>query len=111
MTQTTSLGMIWLAPSNWIALAGVTLAGLSYSLVFPSFGVEALRNLPAQNRGLAMGTYTAFLDLSLGISSPALGLVAHWAGLRSVFLVSMVVVSCAAAIAMKLHFRPAEPSL
>ncbi|HEU4680051.1 MAG TPA: hypothetical protein VFS35_11055 [Terrimicrobiaceae bacterium] len=31
--------------------------------------------------GLAMGAYTAFRDLSLGLASPALGLVAIGAGL------------------------------
>jgi hypothetical protein len=29
-----------------------------------------------ENRGLAMGVYTAFLDLSLGVTGPALGLIA-----------------------------------
>ena len=55
---------------------GVTLTGLGYSLVYPGFGVEAFRHAPPQSRGLAMGAYTAFLDPSLGLASPALGLVA-----------------------------------
>ena len=36
---------------------------------------------PPQSRGLAMGAYTAFLDLSLAISGPVLGLVARGFGL------------------------------
>ena len=34
-------------------------SGLSYSLVYPGFGVEALRRTPPQDR-VAMGAYTAF---------------------------------------------------
>jgi hypothetical protein len=49
-----------------------------------------------------MGAYTAFLDLSLGVASPALGLIAGGAGLGTVFLASTLVVLCAAAIAMRL---------
>jgi len=53
-----------------------------------------------------MGAYTAFLDLSLGLSSPALGLVASGAGLPAVFLVSALVVLGSAAIAARLLSRP-----
>jgi MFS family permease len=94
--------LIWLAPSSALALVGVALTGLGYSLVYPGLGVEAIRRAPPQSRGLAMGAYTAFLDLSLGLASPALGLVASGAGLNAVFLVSTLVVLCAAAIAVRL---------
>ena len=46
-----------------------------------------------------MGAYTVFLDVALGFGSPALGLVAGWTGLGSVFLTSALLVLCAAAIA------------
>jgi hypothetical protein len=48
-----------------------------------------------------MGAYTAFLDLALGVANPALGLVVSGAGLRSVFLVSALVVMSAATIAVR----------
>lgn len=98
---------IWRAPSMAMALAGVTLTGLGYSLVYPGLGVEAIRRAPAQSRGFAMGAYTAFLDLSLGTTSPALGLVASGAGLGAVFLASTLTVLAAAAIACWL-FRKAR---
>jgi len=68
--------LIWLATSSAAALVGVTLSGLGYSLVYPGLGVEAVRRAPPQDRGLAMGAYTVCLDLSLGLASPALGLIA-----------------------------------
>ena len=54
---------------------------------------------------LAMGAYTAFLDLALGVANPALCLVASGAGLAGVYLVSTLVVLCAAGIAMQLLTR------
>ena len=97
--------LIWLTPSSALALVGVTLTGLGYSLVYPGLGVEAIRQAPPQSRGLAMGAYTAFLDLSLGLASPALGLIANVGGLGAVFLVSTLVVLCAAVVAVRLLTR------
>jgi MFS family permease len=98
--------LIWLAPWPTLALFGAAVTGFGYSLVYPSFGVEAVRHAPPQSRGLAMGAYTAFLDLALGIANPALGLVASGAGLGAVFLVSTLVVLCAAVIAVRLLNAP-----
>jgi predicted MFS family arabinose efflux permease len=50
-----------------------------------------------------MGAYTACLDLALGISGPMLGFIAHGAGLSAVFLISAVLVLCAAPIALRLR--------
>ena len=98
--------LIWLAPWSALVLFGATLTGFGYSLVYPGFGVEAVRRTPPESRGLATGAYTAFLDLALGLANPALGLVASWVGLGAVFLVSALVVLCAAAIAVRLLKAP-----
>ena len=101
---------IWFAPWSTLALIGATLTGFGYSLVYPGFGVEAVRRAPPQSRGLAMGAYTACLDLALGIASPALGLIAGGAGLSAVFLASTLAVLCAAPIAMQLLYAPSRAS-
>jgi MFS family permease len=102
LIEAVAQALICLAPSFAVALVGVTLTGLGYSLVYPGFGVEAIRRVPPERRGLALGAYTAFLDLSFGVSSPALGLVADRAGLRAVFLASTMVVLCSAAIGIRI---------
>ena len=58
-----------------------------------------MRRVPPHDRGLAMGAYSAFLDVALGFGTPALGLLANFAGLGAVFLVSAVAALCAAPIA------------
>ena len=96
--ETAGLALIWLAPGPMVAV----LTGFGFSLVYPGLGVEAVRRAPPQSRGLAMGAYTVFLDVALGLGSPALGLLAGRAGLGSVFLASAIVVFSAAIIASRL---------
>lgn len=100
--------LIWLAVQPEIALVGAALTGFGFSLVYPGFGVEAVRRVPAQSRGLAMGAYTAFLDLAQGLASPALGLIATGARLNMVFLASGVTVLSAALVAAWLMAYPAS---
>ena len=99
--------LIWLAARPELALLGAALTGFGFSLVYPGFGVEAVRRVPVQSRGLAMGAFTAFLDLAQGLASPALGLVASGAGLNIVFLASAITVLSAALVALWLMAHPA----
>ncbi len=57
-----------------------------------------------------MGAYTAFLDLALGLASPALGLIADEAGMAAVFLVSTLLVMGAADTAMRLMNTAPQPN-
>jgi MFS family permease len=100
--------LIWLAPGPELALLGAVLSGLGYSLVYPGLGVEAVRRAPPQSRGLAMGAYTAFLDVALGFGTPALGLIAGGAGLGAVFLASAVAALGSAAVAVRLLYAPSR---
>ena len=94
--------LLWLADLPELALLGAALTGIGFSLVYPGFGVEAMLRVPPQSRGLAMGAYTAFLDLALGVGGPALGLVANSAGLPTVFLVGALVALGGVPIALRL---------
>ncbi|TWB94625.1 putative MFS family arabinose efflux permease [Bradyrhizobium macuxiense] len=98
--------LIWLAVRPEMALVGAALTGFGFSLVYPGFAVEAVRRVPAQSRGLAMGAYTAFLDLAQGVASPALGLIATGARLNVLFLASAATVLCAALVAWWLIVNP-----
>ena len=111
LVEAAGLGLIWLSPWSAVALIGAGLTGVGYSLVYPGFGVEAVRSAPAQSRGLAMGAYTAFLDVALGFGTPALGLLADLAGLGMAFVASMLAALGAAGIAAAiLHAPRARPA-
>ncbi|SFE31362.1 arabinose transporter [Paracidovorax wautersii] len=95
--------LIWGADTAAVAYAGAALTGFGYSLAFPGFGVEAVRRAPPQSRGAAMGAYVAFLDISLGLTGPALGAVAGAWGLGSVYLVGALAVASSVLVALQLR--------
>jgi MFS family permease len=99
--------VLFIAPWPALALAGAALTGFGWSLVYPGFGIEAVRRAPAGQQGLAMGAYTAFLDLALAIASPLLGLIARSAGIGTVFLASAILVLSAATVAAVMLRPPA----
>jgi MFS family permease len=103
-------GLIWFAPNATAALIGVILTGLGYSLVYPGLGSQVVRAAPARSRALALGAYTAFLDVSLGFSGPLLGLVATGRDLVSVYAVSTFVVAGSAVFALWIVRRTAAPA-
>ena len=84
--ETLGLLLLWLAPNPELALAGAALSGFGFSLVFPALGVEAVNLVPASSRGAAVGAYSLFIDLSLGITGPLVGAVAAGFGFASIFL-------------------------
>lgn len=101
--------LIWFAPSPSLALCGAVLTGLGYALVYPGFGVVAVRSAPPQSRALAMGAYTAFLDLALGLASPALGLLAGREGIAAVFLIRAASVMCATLVTLPMMATYSHP--
>jgi hypothetical protein len=88
--------------------AGITLSGLGYSLVYAGLGVEAIRCAPEPWSRDGCLYYTVCLDLSLGLASPALGLIAGGTGLGSVYLASTLVVPSSALISLRFMYAPAQ---
>ena len=74
------------------AFAAAALIGVGFSLVFPALAVEAVRHIPIENRGTALGAYNAFIDLSLFLTGPVAGAIISHAGYRAMFL------TCAAGV-------------
>jgi predicted MFS family arabinose efflux permease len=92
---------LWLASAPWLAVSGAVLTGLGLSLIFPAMAVEALKSVPQNNRGAAIGVYTVFLDVSLGATGPLAGLTIGNFGYASVYLSA----ACMAALAGLLSWR------
>ena len=68
-----------------VALAASFLAGAGYAFIYPALGREAVRGVAPERVGRALGYYSAFFDLSMGVSGLLLGQIADrvglWAGL------------------------------
>ena len=99
---------MWLATSSAMAVAAAALTGLGFSLAFPSFGVEAIRRVPPQNRGVALGAYAACFDVAMGFGVPALGMVVGAFGYSAAFAVGgfTALASLGIAIALGSRARP-----
>ncbi|MFK3771251.1 MFS transporter [Pseudomonas sp. NPDC089406] len=101
--ETLGLLMLWLAPDAGTALAGAALSGFGFSLVFPALGVEAVNQVSAANRGAAVGAYSLFIDLSLGITGPLVGAVAAGFGFASMFLFAASAAACGLVLSLYLY--------
>ncbi|HXX04910.1 MAG TPA: MFS transporter [Xanthobacteraceae bacterium] len=96
---------LWLAPGPGVAFAGAILTGAGYSLVFPSFGIEAMKQVPPASRGAALGAYVAFFDVGFGVAGPITGAIAGALGYPSVFAAGAVGTLAALSAARRWHAR------
>lgn len=94
---------LWLAFTPGMAFAGAALTGFGFSLVFPALGVEAVNRVTAENRGSALGIYTAFADLSLGLIGPVIGLIVAGLGYSPIFLFAALMAAVALGMTLALH--------
>ncbi|WP_394660133.1 MFS transporter [uncultured Chryseobacterium sp.] len=93
--------------SGWMAIVGCALTGIGFSLVFPALGVLAIRKIAPQMRGTALGAYSAFFDLSLGLAGPVAGLIAGWLSYQSVYIFGAF--SCSSAILILIKTKSRNP--
>lgn len=102
-----SLGtlILWLSHAPWVASIAAALTGFGFSLVFPAIGVEAVRQVPEQNRGTALGVYTGFSDVSFFLVGPAAGAIISLYGYASAFLFALICVVTALGIILVLTSR------
>lgn len=73
--------------------------------MFPALGVEAVKQVPPQNQGTALGTYSAFLDTALGITGPLAGLLIGQAGVPSIYLAAALLVALGVLLTLRLLQR------
>jgi MFS family permease len=98
--------LIWRADSAAGAMLGAAVTGVGYSLVFPSLGVEAMKRVPPENRGLVIGAYLACFDLALAIAGPTAGVVAQNFGVSAAFLASAAMALCAVGLVWYARVSP-----
>lgn len=103
LVEAAGLLLLWLAPNPGIALMGAALTGCGFALVFPAIGVEAVARVPAGSRGAALGAYSAFLDLALGVTGPIAGYISSGFGYPAIFLAASMSVLVGFVIAFGLQ--------
>jgi predicted MFS family arabinose efflux permease len=74
-----------------------------------SAGVEALKMVADQDHGAALGVYTAFLDLAMGITGPIAGFIVGKFGYPAIFLFGSGAAGCAVILTLLLYHSVREP--
>jgi MFS family permease len=105
LAEALGLALLWGAGDPLTAMLGAGLAGFGFSLVFPALGVEVLARVPPANRGAALGAFTVFLDIALGVTGPIAGFLVGPFGYASIFFVGAIGSLSAAAIMIGLGIR------
>jgi MFS family permease len=109
LVDAAAMVILWRAQSPWIALAGASLTGAGFALVFPALGVEAVKRVEESNRGTALGVFTAFADVSFFLTGPIAGLAISFFGYASVFVFALISILAALGIVAVLAMRDPQP--
>ncbi|HYW23780.1 MAG TPA: MFS transporter [Terriglobales bacterium] len=101
--------VIALAPNLAVALAGSVVMGVGFSLLHPSLALMVMNRTDRSKQGAALGAYTSFWDLGLGVWGPATGAVASGFGYPAVFVVGAACAVAAVAVALSVRQPAPQP--
>ena len=107
LVEAAGLTAIMLADSLAVAIGGALAMGAAFSLLFPSLALAVINRVPEDRRGVAMGTFTAFFDLGVGLGAPAAGLAAAIGGYPAAFAVAAA--AALGAVALGATLRGLKP--
>jgi MFS family permease len=93
------LAIIGSAHSLPVAIAGAIVMGFGFSVLFPSLALMVVNAVGDARRGAALGTFTAFFDIGMGLGGLAAGTIASVAGYPAVFWVAAGAAACGGILA------------
>jgi predicted MFS family arabinose efflux permease len=98
---------LWPEPTG--LLVGTALFATGVAFMFPALSLLVVSSVPDSERGAALGTFTAFLDVAFGVGPVAFGtVVARW-GYEASFM-SGAAVAVAGALLLIVGIRPQSPA-
>jgi MFS family permease len=108
IAETIGLTLIALATSLPLAIVGAIVMGVGFSTLFPSLALIVVNRSGEDRRGGALGLFTAFFDIGVGLGAPLIGAIAALGGYQAGFWAAA---ACAAAgvvltISIKATSRP-----
>jgi MFS family permease len=99
-TLVSAVGLVLMgtATEPWVLFLATGIFGVGQALCFPALISLALAGAVQSERSSVIGSFTAFVDVAFGVGPLTLGVVAEYAGLRSVFWVSAALAMVALAV-------------
>jgi MFS family permease len=83
--ESLGLSLIALANSLAMAIVGAAAMGGAFSLLYPSLSLVVVNRVAETRRGAALGTFTGFFDLGVGLGAPLAGVAAALGGYAAAF--------------------------
>jgi MFS family permease len=105
LLEALGLLVIAVATSLPVALAGAVVVGVGFSMLFPSLALMVVGEVGEDRRGSALGAFTAFFDIGVGLGAPIAGAIASLAGYPAVFVLGAVAAFGTAALAATTRTR------
>jgi MFS family permease len=99
LLEALGLMIIAAAHSLLVALCGAIVVGVGFSMLFPSLALMVVGRVGEDRRGSALGAFTAFFDIGVGLGAPIAGATAALAGYPAVFVLAAAAALCTAALA------------
>jgi MFS family permease len=97
--EAAGLAIIAVAHSLAAALAGAIVVGVGFSMLFPALALMVVGDVGDDRRGSALGAFTAFFDIGVGLGGPLCGLTAALAGYPAVFVLAAIAALATAVLA------------
>lgn len=112
LVEALGLALIAVASTPAIAIVGAMVMGGAYSTLYPSLALIVLERVPEERRGVALGTFTAFFDVGVGLGATFVGIAASLGGYGAAFWLGAGCALTAALLAATgLRREPAAPVL
>jgi MFS family permease len=102
------LTVIALAPSLAITLLGAVAMGAAFSTLYPALVLIAVERVPETRRGSAVGTFTAFFDIGVGLGGPLTGAAVALGDAYSAAFWVAACCACAGAVVIATRIRTAS---
>ncbi len=103
LIEATGLLVIAAAGSVPVAVLGAVAMGSGFSLLFPALALLVVNRVAEDRRGAAMGTFTAFFDLGMGVGSPLAGAAAAIGGYEAAFALAAACALATILVALSLR--------
>ena len=106
--EAVGLACIAVAGSWPVAALGGVVMGMGFSLMTPSLALVVISRVPEERRGAALGAFTAFFDVGVGIGAPIAGALAALGGYGAAFWFAAALAAVGALVSARVATLPPD---
>lgn len=105
------LAVVALAPSLPVTLLGASAMGAAFSTLYPALILTVVDRVPESRRGSAVGTFTAFFDVGVGLGGPLTGAAVALGGAYAAAFWLAAACAAASAVVIATKLRTTSPAM